>query len=304
VTVKTLIMIALAIVFGGLSVIAANRWLSRQASLQRQQFATQPAQAPVPTGTIVVAAAPLRYGTELSERQLREAPWASEKLPAGAYKTIAEVLAGNGKRVVLSAIEANEPVLQSKVTGPGQRGTLSALIEDGMGAVTVHVNEVVGVAGFVLPGDRVDVLLTRQIKGNDLGPSGQAAFTDVVLRNVRVLAAGQTADDKADKPSVVSAVTLEVDSIGAQKIAVAVSAGSLSLMLRKAGDLAAAPLRRVSLNEVGHDPKGMSDQRVVRVTRATQPQEYTVPVASVADVQRTTAAGPNAEGRPQVAESR
>jgi pilus assembly protein CpaB len=297
-------MIALAIVFGGLSVIAGNRWLSRQASLQRQQIVQQPAQAPAPTGTIVVAAAPLRYGMELSERQLREMPWASETLPAGAYKTVAEVLAGNGKRIVLSAMEANEPILQTKITGQGQRGTLSALIESGMGAVTVHVNEVVGVAGFVLPGDRVDVLLTRQNKGSDLAPSAQAVFTDVVLRNVRVLAAGQVADDKVDKPSVVSAVTLEVDSTGAQKIAVAITAGSLSLMLRRAGDVAENPVRRVSLSEIGHEAKGMSDQRMVRVTRATQAQEYTVPVASAPALNRTTAGGPPSDALPQVAESR
>ena len=99
---------------------------------------------PLPVGTIVVAAKPLRYGMELSANDVREVPWPQGALPTGAYKTVAEVLAGNGKRVVLSAIEPNEPVLQPKITGPGQRSTLSALIDDGMGAVTVQVNEVIG----------------------------------------------------------------------------------------------------------------------------------------------------------------
>ena len=134
-----------------------------------------------------------------------------------------------GKRVALTAIEPNEPVLSSKITGPGQRATLSAMLRDGMKAVTVRVNDVDGVGGFVLPGDHVDVVLTRQIdKAN--------ATTEVVLQNVRVLAIDQIADERADKPSVAKAVTLEVDVVGAQKISLAASVGSLSLMLRKAGE--------------------------------------------------------------------
>jgi pilus assembly protein CpaB len=275
---NTVMMLVLAAVFGVSAVLVANRWLSRQADLQRQQV-VQPVQQPeVPTTTIVVAALPLRYGMELSSQHLREVSWPSATLPPGSFASAAELLAGNGRRIVLSAIEPNEPVLQTKVTGPGQRGTLSALIQEGMGAVTVQVNEVLGVAGFVLPGDRVDLLVTRRMGGGGDGPSPTAptAFSDVVLRNVRVLASGQTADDRSDKPSIVNAVTLEVDSIGAQKVALAATAGSLSLMLRKAGETASAAGRRVSLSEVGQD--GLAGQTVVRVTRATERKEYSVPM--------------------------
>jgi pilus assembly protein CpaB len=298
---KPFIMVGLAIVFGGSAVLMAQRWTARQADVGRPAAAPVEEARPLPVGTIVVAARPLRYGMELAASSIREVPWPDGALPAGAYKTVAEVLAGNGKRVVLSAIEPNEPVLQPKITGPGQRSTLSALIDDGMGAVTIQVNEVVGVAGFVLPGDRVDVLLTRQIRGGggEMGPANASAFTDVVLRQVRVLAVGQTADDRADKPSVVTAVTLEVDSIAAQKIALATSAGTLSLMLRKAGDLAAGPARRVSLAEIGHEPKA-SDQKVVRVTRAMERQEYSVPSAPT-QVGTTTASDRTSRALPQVA---
>ncbi len=294
---KPLIMIGLAIVSGGLGLLSAQRWISRQASMQ-QPAAVVTAEPPPPMNTIVVAASPLRYGTDIAPSHVREVPWPSATLPDGAFKTVAELLAGNGKRVVLSAIEPNEPVLQAKVTGPGQRGTLSALIEEGMGAVTIHVNEVVGIAGFVLPGDRVDVLMTRQQKG-DLVAAPEVTFTDVVLRNVRVLAVGQTADDRAEKPSLVSAVTLEVDPVAAQKIAVATAAGSLSLVLRRAGEVASQPTRRVSLSELGHEPKGTSDQRMVRVTRAMQAQEYTVPVAAM--TAPSTMASPRPVTRPRVA---
>ena len=125
-----------------------------------------------------------------------------------------------GKRIVLASIEKNEPILRTKITGPGQKATLSAVIQDGMRAVTVRVNDVEGVGGFVLPGDHVDVLLTRQQERAN-------GMNDVVMQNARVLAVDQLADDAADRPTVVKAVTLEVDTIGAQKIALAASLGNL-----------------------------------------------------------------------------
>jgi pilus assembly protein CpaB len=110
-------------------------------------------------------------------------------------------------RIVLTAIERNEPVLSSKVTGPGQRATLSAMLGEGLKAATVRVNDIDGVGGFVLPGDHVDVTLTRQVDKTN-------ASTEVVLQNVRGLAIDQIADERIDKPAVVKAVTLEVDVIG------------------------------------------------------------------------------------------
>jgi pilus assembly protein CpaB len=292
---NTILMLGLAVVFGAGAIFAGQQWLARQALLQRQQIASvQKAPVAVPTGTIVVAAQALRYGVELSARHLREIRWPEEAIPAGAFRTAAELLGDQGKRVVLTAIEANEPILPGKVTGPGQRGTLSTLLDDGMGAVTVQVNEVVGVAGFVLPGDRVDVLVTRQVRAvTSEGAGQQNAFSDLVLQNLRVLAIGQVADERADKPSVVNAVTLEVDAIGAQRIAVAASAGALSLMLRKAGEVAARPGRRVSLAEIGQDsaPAAVDRGVVVRVTRATKREEYAVPAAAQARV---------TEGSPQL----
>src|SRR5207302_524737 len=130
---------------------------------------------PTATQSLVVASRALRFGNELSPAVLREMPWPAEAIPQGGFRSIQEMLS-QGKRVVLTAIEANEPVLASKITGQGQRATLSAMIGEGHKAVTIRVNDVDGVAGFVLPGDRVDVMLSRQIdKGN--------ATNDVVLKN-------------------------------------------------------------------------------------------------------------------------
>jgi pilus assembly protein CpaB len=270
---NTFLMLGLALVFGALAIFTAQRWASRQALQHRP--ATAEAPAPLPTSTIVVASVPLRYGAELTARHLREIPWPADALPAGASRTVQQFLA-EGRRVVLAPMEANEPVLSPKVTGPGQRGTLSVLLDEGMGAVTVHVNEVVGVAGFVLPGDRVDLLMTRHFNGGDGGQQAQASFTDVVLRNVRVLAVGQQADERTDKPTIVNAVTLEVDPVAAQKVALAAAAGTLSLMLRKAGETAELPGRRVSINEIGSTTGG-SSTATVRVMRAAERKDYTVP---------------------------
>src|SRR5690606_10778317 len=132
--------------------------------------------------------------------------WPNDAIPDNAFSTIAELMKGE-KRVVLASMEANEPIVSAKITGPGQKATLSALIEEGMKAVTIRVNDVDGVAGFVLPGDRVDVLMTRSAENS--------GTTDIVLQNVKVLGIDQLADARAEKPTVAKAVTLEVDTVSA-----------------------------------------------------------------------------------------
>jgi len=109
----------------------------RQAELSRRTAAPKP--QTVATRTIVVAAAPLRFGTHVDAGALREVTWPDDTIPAGTYGSIAEIING-GKRIVLASIERNEPILRTKSTGPGQKATLSAVIQDGMRAVTVRVN--------------------------------------------------------------------------------------------------------------------------------------------------------------------
>jgi pilus assembly protein CpaB len=268
-------MIAFAVVFGLLAVFVAQSWLNNQSAMRMKNFEAQ--KKPVNTHTIVVASKPLRFGTELSNQTLREIGWPEDALPSGSFTTIEELL-NNGRRVVLTAIERNEPILSSKITGPGQRATLSAVIRDGFKAVTVRVNDVEGVGGFVLPGDRVDVMLTRQIEKN-------SANTDVVLQNARVLAIDQIADERSDKPAVVKAVTLEVDTVGAQKLSLAASIGTLSLMLRKAGEAAAENTRRVTISDlttttapVAGERKSTGGAASVEVVRGVIRQQYSVPM--------------------------
>ena len=260
-------MIGFAVVFGLLAVFIAQVWLNNQASLRAK---VEPAKA-IASQTVVVAKQPLRFGTELTAAMLQEVPWPSDALPNGAFAKIHDIMAG-GRRVVLAAIEANEPVLSLKITGPGQRATLSALVKPGMKAVTIRVNDVEGVGGFVLPGDHVDVVLTRQI---DKG----SATTQVVLQNTRVLAVDQTADERAQKAAVAKSVTLEVDTVDAQKLWLASSVGSLSLLLRKAGETAEVRTRKVTLEDLStNEPvAGKRTTTTVVVTRPAAKQEYTVP---------------------------
>ncbi|MGP0094928.1 MAG: Flp pilus assembly protein CpaB [Xanthobacteraceae bacterium] len=287
--ISTVVMIAFAVVFGLLAVFVAQTWLNNQAELRMKSLEAH--KQPVNARTIVVASKPLRFGNEVTAQALREVPWPEEALPSGAFASTADLLTG-GRRVVLTAIEANEPILATKITGAGQRATLSALLHEGMKAVTIRVNDVEGVAGFVLPGDRVDVMLSRP---------GTAPTTDVVVQDARVLAVDQIADERVDKPSVVKAVTLEVEINAAQKIALAALVGNLSLVLRKAGEAMAEVTRRVTLLDlqspslamVRERPKGNGSLATVTVTRASTKQEYSVP-AEKADGHIAASAGEHA----------
>jgi pilus assembly protein CpaB len=268
---STIIMVAVAVVFGLLAVFVAQTWLNRQADARLRSIEAQQT-APAPTHTLVVAARPLRYGSELTAAMLRELPWGSDVLPPGAFASIKDLTTG-GKRIVLTAIEANEPVLGTKITGSGQRASLSALIAEGKKASTIRVNDVDGVAGFVLPGDRVDVILSRQLEKS-------AAVNDVILKNARVLAIDQLSDDHADKPSVAKAVTLEVDIAGAQKLSLASQVGTLSLALRRAGDSEPVDSRPISLADLFNSKTDDQDAgrfATISVMRAATKTIYSVP---------------------------
>ena len=267
-------MIGFAVVFGLLAVFLANAWLNNRADEQMRNLEAQRKTAP-PTHTIVVASRPLKFGDVLGTFSLREIAWPQDSLPQGAFSKIADLTAT--KRVVLTPIAVNEPILSSKITGTGQRATLSALLKDGMKAVTIRVNDVSGAAGFVLPGDHVDVLLTRP-------GDKKVSVNDVVIQDTRVLAIDQLADDTTEKPNVVKAVTLEVDELSGQKLALASMVGTLSLLLRKAGEVVEENTKQVSPIDLSHGstssrPGGYVTVVVTRPSKdATSLDEYSVPM--------------------------
>lgn len=235
----TLIMLLVALLFGGLAVFIAKFWLSSQQVQISRQAAPEPVK--VETQTLVVAKKELHFGEPITPEVLSEVDWPKEALPEGSFAKVAD-LSKDGARVVLQPIGPNEPVLAWKISGPGSRASLSSLVKEGMRAVTIRVNDTTGVAGFVLPGDRVDVLYTRE--------QGGAPSIDVLFQNVRVLAVNQNVDEKTGTPIDGRTATVELSPVDAQKLALAQSTGGLTFTLRSAGSLDTAPARRIVETEL------------------------------------------------------
>ena len=241
---STFLSIAIALVLAVAAVFGVQSYLDTQ----RQQLeAASRVERGEPQNMIVVARNPMRFGERVTAEKLELIPWASDTLPTGAYTAISDLEGATDEtaRYVLSSIEKGEPVLSAKVTNPGQRAKLSTAISPGMKAVSIRVDDVLGVAGFVLPGDRVDILLTRT-PGNDRSE----AFVDVLLQGVRVVAIDQTADDTRDQPSVVRTVTFEVTTEEAQKLTLGATVGTLSLALRNVVAAEAEQPARMTLSEL------------------------------------------------------
>ena len=275
------VMIPAVVLLGGSSVYAARTWVQREVALrvdaQRQHDAAsaRPRDASTRFSTIVVAAKALPVGVELNRDALREIPWPAEDQLQGSFTTIAKLLEGKDKRNTLATFQANEPILARKITGPGQRPTLAASIEPGFKVLTIRVDDVVGVAGFITPGDRVDVLLSRRMKESE-------AVADVVAQDVKVLGIDQTVDEEASKPKVARSVTVEVGTQDAQRLVVAQSVGALTLVLRRAGAAQIESSRRVTTSDLSHparESKTREDggQTTVVVTRNSVRQDYSVP---------------------------
>lgn len=220
------------------------------------------AEAPIVVGSVVVASTELTFGHRLRPEHLREAPWPADAMPEGSFQTI-EALLGDGdeERIVLKAMSKSEPVLASKVSGFGARATLSTKLEDGKRAYSIRINDVSGVAGFLLPGDRVDVLLTRQLDNR------KDLVTDVILQNTVVLGIDQLADEEREKPRVARTATVEVTPQDAQKLALAMQVGTLSLALRNAGAAEEEKLRTVNVGDLVGRPAPQAARPAVRVRR-------------------------------------
>jgi pilus assembly protein CpaB len=178
---------------------------------------------------IVVAALPVSVGTRLTEADVRMAPWPKAVPIEGSFKTASEVV-GRG---VLVAMVPNEPVLSTKLAATGSGSGLMSTIPDGMRAVSVKVNDVIGVAGFVVPGSRVDLILS-----GSPNESGNIEMSKVILENIQVLAAGQNVgNDDNGKPLNVQVVTLLVTPEQSEKLALASVDGKIQLALRNPLDL-------------------------------------------------------------------
>jgi pilus assembly protein CpaB len=234
------IILGIAVLFGLSAVYIANSYFSGvQEREERKAEELQMAR-------IVVASQDLAFGTPLNDTNTRLVNWPASSVPAGAFTSLQE--AANG-RVALRPITPGEPILASKVSGAGGRATLSANLPENMRAVAIPVNRVAGVAGFVRPGDVVDVMLTRQIPGE--GSTSTDKMTHVLLENVLVLATDQIADEKNTEPTISQTATLQTDLFGAQKLALAREVGTFTLALRNVENQDVGATETVVLSDLG-----------------------------------------------------
>jgi pilus assembly protein CpaB len=258
--------------------------------------------APIQGVEVLVANKALPVGTILGPESTKFVPWPAELVEGAYYRKADTDLKSLQGTVVRFAIPAGQPITQGGLVKPGDRGFLAAALGAGMRAVTVPVSAQSAVAGFVFPGDRVDLLLTQTVAGGGDGPPLKASET--VLRNLRVLATDQKTDKQADENgntvvTTYSTVTIEATPRIAEKIAVAQTLGTLSLSLRSLADNSGELEEAIAAGEVsvpeGNDPKA---EKAMLARVAARPAEGRSTFSTGADVsrfQRSTVPGKPAE---------
>jgi len=217
---RGMLMLLIAAVAGLAAVLLAARWMQGQNS---------------GTGRVVVASVDIQLGSSITPEMVRMVDWPQGSLPTGAFTELDKV---HG-RVVTATVQRGEPVLEARLATLGTKGGLSAVVPAGKRAMTVRVNDVVGVAGFALPGTFVDVMVNTQAEGGK-GSDRDQTISKIVLDRILVLAVAQEADRDSTKPKVVNAVTLEVTPEQAELLDLARSVGTLSLVLRNQSESAVA----------------------------------------------------------------
>lgn len=253
---RAVLMIGVSAVLGLLAMMFAAQWLGQKAALA--------------TKRVVVVARDVQLGTALSPDALKTVDWPSSSLPEGAMHDIKTADA----RVIRVGLQRGEPVLESKLAPVGTRGGLSSIISSGKRAITVRVNEVIGVAGFALPGNLVDVMVSTK-------DDNERPVSKIVLDQVLVLAVAQEAGRDETKPKVVSAVTLELTPEQAETLDLARSVGSLSLVLRNQLDKDPALTRGARKTDL-LKAYGEPEKKLIKVAHTPAPQRPKAPAPAKA----------------------
>ena len=218
----TLIALAVAVIFGVVAVILANQWLNTKTTDEKQVVI----QEQMPLTKIVVAAQDLAIGSRLNENTILLADWPKANAPKGAFTNLEEVQ----DRVTVTRVVAGVPIVAAELAAPGSGAGLVASIKPGMRAMAIKVNEVIGVAGFVLPNTFVDII------------SVQKKVAQTILKRVEVLAIAQQTFVEEGKAKVVSTVTLELSPKQVLKLSETVLKGPLTLaLLNPAEDMEMPP---------------------------------------------------------------
>lgn len=247
---RALMMMAVAVVLAIGAVVVAARWINAQASGA--------------TNKVAVAFVDISLGAKLNPEMIRMVDWPSNAVPPGVF-TDAKLL---DTRVARTSMQRGEPIMETKLAPPGTKGGLSAVLADGKRAMTVRVNDVVGVAGFALPGNFVDIVVNTQEEGAKNTSNKDQTISKIVLERILVLAIAQESSRDETKPKVVNAVTLELTPDQAEKLDLARSVGTLSLVLR---------------NQIESDPvntAGATKTTLLDVKTAAAPVAMAVAVAA------------------------
>ncbi|MBB4155346.1 pilus assembly protein CpaB [Sphingomonas jinjuensis] len=282
----------LVLLVGALFVAALTAFFARTlivgAAAPQAAAAGLPVAPPVDGPEVLVATRALPVGTILDATALKFQPWPKELLDGAYYLRAGTDLKSLQGTVVRNAITAGQPVTQGALVKPGDRGFLAAALGPGMRAITVSVSAQNGVAGFVFPGDRIDLVLTQSVSGG--GDGAPLKVSETILRNLRVLATDQRTDNQVDEngKTVVrtfSSVTLEATPRMAEQIAVGQTLGNLSLTLRPLAD-SSSELEEAIASGAVKAPGDAQGEKALMRQLASSPQERAATFATGADVSR------------------
>jgi len=271
---RSILLIIVAIVLSVGTALFARGWISAErAALAAQANASEPAE---PAMQILVVGEDLPAGTFVKPKQLLWQAWPEENLMP-VY-----IVKGKGKRedfidsVVRIGITAGEPITEGRIVRPGDRGFLAAVLTPGSRAVTVPINETSGIAGFIFPGDRVDLILTHSMRLEEGENARLKRASETVLRDIRVLAVDQRTDDQNGEVEIAQTATLEVTTKQAEMIAMLTEMGKLSLSLRSLAENnvgASGKKRRSYTWDSEISPLIAGHTRPVTVTRGSEQEE-------------------------------
>jgi len=243
---NTIVTLGASIVFGLGGVLLARGWINSAIENEFRDVATNEPQQPaaIETVPILVANVDLEFGDTLSRDAVR------------IFSNIETIFESEHERIVLSPLAFNEPILDHKIVGPNGKASLSARITSGYRAVSIRVDDVSGVAGFVVPGDVVDIIYTREPEATANGrqTKQQASSTyisDIILQNITVLGVNQNHSQATSDAIVARTVTLEVSNEDGQALNLAMKHGTLSLSLRGVGETVPSLTRQMQLSDLG-----------------------------------------------------
>ena len=297
----TVITLGASAAFGVLAIILARGFINTAVSTQFAQSkdkatVVQIAPPKIDMIDVMVADMPLMPGDPLSEQSVMLVEYPAMSVPQGSYSSYEDLFVDPDKpSVVLTRIAQGEPILAFKLSAPGGHASLSASLGENMRAVSIRVNDVTGVAGFVRPEDRVDVLLTREIAPAKISRYGKSAtggdrktnFTaEILLQDIKVLGTDQTTNMDSDGMAVgaklAKTITLEVSALQAQKLALAKTVGTMTLALRAAGTKEILSARALQVGDLSS--KNSKPRRAVR-KKQVRPVSQTAQVVVVRDGQ-------------------